>query len=389
MTADSRLTQAGIVMGSPSYMPPEQASGRQGDVGPASDVYSLGAMLYELLTGRPPFRGATPAATLRDVMENEPAAPRQLKADIPPDLETICLKCLEKSPTLRYPTARALAEELDRFLKGEPIQARPVGTVRKVVSWARRHPGVLTTAASAVMVALAFGVFYLLEENAFLRARAEDPTLMRDPWEKQKKILQITSSPDFQKLPVAEQQQFYQQHLDARFVGGPRRETALIWLWINFFAIIAGAVVFFTLYSRARGLSFKECLEYLRPHAPPIGEWARTFAIFAIGAGLILVGCGVMGMVTAIQAYVWERGLVSFLFGVMGFVSIQMGLLFLVVVILDYHLEFNLRHVAQYPSRQLTAEQIESIRKLPWKITICGEIQLVPGRRQALSQIGA
>ena len=179
MKDDSQLTQSGVVMGSPSYMPPEQAAGRHGDIGPASDVYSLGAMLYELLTGRPPFRGATAMATLRDVMEAEPAAPRRLKADIPPDLETICLKCLEKSPSARYPTARALAEELDRFLKGEPIQARPASAVRKVVSWARRHPGVLAALAALVMVALAFGVFYLFEENAFLRAQQADPSLAR------------------------------------------------------------------------------------------------------------------------------------------------------------------------------------------------------------------
>ena len=135
MKDDSRLTQTGVVMGSPSYMPPEQASGRIGDVGPASDVYSLGAILYELLTGRPPFRAASPVATIMAVIETEPTEPRRIKADIPVDLETICLKCLEKSPAARYPTARALAEELDRYLKGEPILARPASIVRKVVSW--------------------------------------------------------------------------------------------------------------------------------------------------------------------------------------------------------------------------------------------------------------
>ena len=181
MKDDSRLTQSGVVMGSPSYMPPEQAAGRHGDIGPASDVYSLGAMLYELLTGRPPFRGATAMATLRDVMESEPAAPRRLKADIPPDLETICLKCLEKSPAARYPTARALAEELDRFLKGEPIQARPASPIRKAVSWARRHPATLA-AAGGVCHGHA-GVWHLLpvRRECVLAGPASGPALARIP----------------------------------------------------------------------------------------------------------------------------------------------------------------------------------------------------------------
>ena len=233
MNDDSRLTQSGVVMGSPSYMPPEQAAGRLADVGPASDVYSLGAMLYELLTGRPPFRGATAMATLCDVMEAEPAAPRRLRTDIPPDLETICLKCLEKTPSARYPTARALAEELDRFLKGEPIQARPASPIRKAVSWTRRHPAALAALAALVMVALAFGVFYLYEENAFLRAQQAGPALARVP--------------------------------------GSLHESLQVWSAISSFAAIAGIWLFLIVERRARGLlNFKQWLNpalHARPRA--------------------------------------------------------------------------------------------------------------------------
>ncbi|HEV8060334.1 MAG TPA: protein kinase [Gemmataceae bacterium] len=181
MKDDSGVTQSGVPMGTPSYMPPEQAAGRLGDIGPASDVYSLGAILYELLTGRPPFRGATAMDTLLEVMEVEPTAPRKLKAEIPPDIETICLKCLEKAPSARYPTARALAEELDRFLKGEPIQARPASVVRKAVNLVRRHPWALAAMQTLVLVALVFGIFYFFEETAFLRAQQANPTLTRKP----------------------------------------------------------------------------------------------------------------------------------------------------------------------------------------------------------------
>lgn len=154
LAADSSLTATGQVHGSPSYMPPEQASGNRSKVGVASDVYGLGAMLYHMLSGRPPFVGQTPAATLHQVETAEPIAPHLLNAGIPKDLETICLKCLEKDPARRYATASALAEELGRFLRDEPILARPTSRPEKLWRWARRNP----LGASFIAV-LAIGVF--------------------------------------------------------------------------------------------------------------------------------------------------------------------------------------------------------------------------------------
>jgi WD40 repeat protein len=154
---DSGLTVTGQALGSPQYMPPEQASAGRGEVGPRSDLYALGALLYHCLTGRPPFAAATVAETLAQVLDREPVAPRVLNPAVPRDLEAICLKCLEKDPARRYATASELAEELGCFRRGEPIRARPIGATGRLWRWSQRKPALAAMcAALAVAVALGF-----------------------------------------------------------------------------------------------------------------------------------------------------------------------------------------------------------------------------------------
>jgi WD40 repeat protein/predicted Ser/Thr protein kinase/Flp pilus assembly protein TadD len=146
-------TRTGAIVGTPSYMAPEQARAERG-LTIAVDVYSLGAIFYELLTGQPPFRGATPVDTILAVLERDPARPRSVRHDVDRDLETVCLKCLENDPQRRYASAQALAEDLDRWLAGEPIAARPAGKLEKAWKWARRNPAQAALAAT-VLVATA------------------------------------------------------------------------------------------------------------------------------------------------------------------------------------------------------------------------------------------
>jgi tetratricopeptide (TPR) repeat protein len=172
---DSHQTRDGVVMGTPSYMAPEQADGRVALIGPRTDVYALGAILYELITGRPPFKGETVQATLDEVRRDDPVPPRRLRRTCPRDLETICLKCLEKHPHRRYPTAAGLADDLGRFLRGEPTLARPAGRLERLVKWGRRRPsqaalvGVLLLAALGAVVAVLYHIHQLEVERAEAR----------------------------------------------------------------------------------------------------------------------------------------------------------------------------------------------------------------------------
>jgi WD40 repeat protein/Flp pilus assembly protein TadD/tRNA A-37 threonylcarbamoyl transferase component Bud32 len=158
-------TRTGAILGTPSYMAPEQAEGRAHAIGPATDVYGLGAILYEMLTGRLPFESDSSLTTIRQLLSQDPLPPSQLHPKVPRDLETICLKCLEKEPAKRYHSAEDLAEDLRRFLSDQPIEARPTGWWGRSIKWTRRHPTKATVIGVLILAALTLltvGGFYHL-----------------------------------------------------------------------------------------------------------------------------------------------------------------------------------------------------------------------------------
>jgi serine/threonine-protein kinase len=167
------LTLSSAAVGTPSYMAPEQAAGTAAAFCPAVDIYALGALLYDMLTGRPPFKAHTPAETQRQVLHEAPAAPSALNTRVPRDLETICLTCLSKDPARRYSTAAALADDLRRFLDGKPISARPVGEAERTIRWIRRNPTLAALIAAILVLAVLAGAFATRELAEASRRREE------------------------------------------------------------------------------------------------------------------------------------------------------------------------------------------------------------------------
>ena len=166
LESDDQLTHDGMVLGTPAYMAPEQARGEHDTVGPASDQYSLGVVMYQLLCGRRPFSGP-PAAVIADVIDKEPPSPRSLNPQIPKDLETICLKAMAKHPKQRHAGCGELAEDLRRWLHGEPIRSRRLGLLERLARWSRRNP----VLAIATLLVLILGCVSTISAVALLHSR--------------------------------------------------------------------------------------------------------------------------------------------------------------------------------------------------------------------------
>jgi tRNA A-37 threonylcarbamoyl transferase component Bud32 len=262
------FTDTGKVVGTPAYMPPEQALGRLDRLGPHSDVYSLGAMLYELFTGRPPFQGGSPAAILLQTIEREPTRPRRLAANLPADAENICLKCLEKRPERRYPSAQALADDLGRLLEHRPVQARRAGLPRRLWSWSIHHPWAICAVVSVVFFGSAAATYGLWVQNGYLK--------------------------------------WVQGHPDHTRAAGVRSAAAggLLDLCLPLGLVLM--LAWFDFIRRRCGMRWGQVFELGR-EPPPAGHAISSRVLWAYALlALFGIGCAMLTLKRSIEAHVWE-----------------------------------------------------------------------------------
>jgi len=218
---DSDLTVSGAILGTPSYMPPEQAAGKRREISARSDVYSIGAILYDCITGRPPFRADTPVDTLRQVLDADPAPPRLLNRKVPRDLEVICLKCLAKDQRKRYQTAQELADDLGRFLRHEPIEARPASRANRLWRWCRRKPAIAALTGATILLFVMMAVAAILFrrdtlDNNVHAARLAAQTVHGELLQLARGIEITSADPELSRLLKAGNQQQLTQFLQRR-----------------------------------------------------------------------------------------------------------------------------------------------------------------------------
>ena len=230
LDADAGQTRTGAVMGTPSYMAPEQAGGKTQEMGPLCDVYSLGAILYECLTGRPPFRAATPLDTMMQVVSDDPVPPRQLQSKTPRDLETICLKCLEKQADRRYGSALELADDLGRWRRGEPVRARPPSLGYVLGKQVRRYRTPLTVAAGMLLLlAAVVATAFVLLLGAWGASQKNFETADQKGKDLEKKQGELQDALDGQKRELSLSTRLAASRSDAEYRAGNLRDS-LSWM---------------------------------------------------------------------------------------------------------------------------------------------------------------